>query len=105
IPESTKSDVKEALSYYHELADIPIKLKTKDNIKKSTMQAQPQLSSIIKQKENREYLIFISLQIQTDGEHFTMADIPPDVVTGWIGYELGHVMYYHDRTNVGLIIL
>lgn len=105
IPESIKSEVLEALSFYPELADTPIKFKFKDNIKKSTMQAQPRFSSIFKRKENREYLIFISRQIQIDGEHFTMEDIPSDVLIGWIGHELGHVMDYHDRTNLGLIIL
>lgn len=105
IPDSIKTEVLEALSFYPELWETAIEFKFKDNIKKSTMQAQPRFSSIFKRKQKREYLILISRQIQIDGEQFTMEDIPSDVLVGWIGHELGHVMDYHDRTNVGLIIL
>lgn len=105
IPESIKKEALEALSFYPELAETAIEFKFKENIKKSTMQAQPRFSSIFKCKENREYLILISRKIQIEGEQFTMDDIPSDVKVGWMGHELGHVMDYHDRTNVGLIIL
>ena len=105
IPESIKKEATEALSFYPELWNTAIEFKFKENIKKSTMQAQPRFSSIFKRKEKREYLILISRKIQIEGEHFTMDDIPSDVKVGWIGHELGHVMDYDDRTNVGLIIL
>jgi len=105
IPESIKDEALEALSFFPELWDTAIEFKFKDNIKKSTMQAQPRFASFFKPKENREYMILISRKIQIDGENFTMADIPSDVKTGWIGHELGHVMDYYNRTNVGLIIL
>lgn len=105
IPERIKKETLEALSFYPELYETTIEFKFKESIKKSTMQAQPRFSSIFRRKETREYLIFISEKIQIEGEHFTMDDIPSDVKVGWIGHELGHVMDYHDRTNVGLIIL
>ncbi len=104
IPESIKKEVMEALSYYPELYDTAIEFKFKDNIKKSTMQAQPRFSSFFKAKEKREYIILISRRIQIEGEKFTMEDIPSDVKVGWIGHELGHVMDYRERTNVGMII-
>lgn len=105
IPESLKTEALEALSFYPELWDTAIEIKFKDNIKKSTMQAQPRFTSFLKPKEDREYLILISRKIQIEGENFTMAEIPSDVKIGWLGHELGHIMDYHDRTNVGLIIL
>lgn len=105
IPKSIEKEALEALSYYPELWDTAIEFKFKENIKKSTMQAQPRFTSLFKNKEDREYIILISRQIQIEGEHFTMKDIPSDVKIGWLGHELGHVMDYHDRTNVGLIIL
>lgn len=104
IPESIKKEVMEALSYYPELYDTAIEFKFKDNIKKSTMQAQPRFSSFFKAKEKREYIILISRKIQIEGEKFTMEDIPSDVKVGWIGHELGHVMDYRERTNLGMII-
>ncbi len=105
IPESIKKETLEALSFFPELKDTSIEFKFKDNIKKSTMQAQPRFASFFKPKQDREYVILISRKIQIEGEQFTMADIPSDVKVGWIGHELGHIMDYHDRTNVGLIIL
>jgi hypothetical protein len=104
IPETLKKEALEALSFYPELADTYIEFKFKDNIKKSTMQAQPRFSSFFKAKENREYIILISRNIQIEGEIFTMEDIPSDVKVGWIGHELGHVIDYSKRTNVGMLI-
>lgn len=104
IPESIKKEVIEAISFYPELYDTAIEFKFKDNIKKSTMQAQPRFASFFRAKENREYVILISRKIQIEGEEFTMLDIPSDVKVGWIGHELGHVMDYRERTNVGMIL-
>lgn len=105
IPQSIRQEVITALEYFPELYDTSIEFKFKDNIKKSTMQAQPKFSSIFKRRKNREYVILISRRIQIEDEDFTMEDIPSDVITGWIGHELGHLMDYQDRTNFGLIIL
>ncbi len=104
IPESIKKEVIEAILFYPELYDTEIEFKFKDNIKKSTMQAQPRFSSFFKAKENREYVILISRKIQIDGEKFIMKDIPSDVKIGWIGHELGHVMDYRERTNMGMLL-
>lgn len=104
IPENLEKEVMEALSFYPELAQTDIEFKFKDDIKKSTMQAQPRFTSFFKSKENRAYIIFISRNIQIDGEHFTMDDIPSDVKVGWLGHELGHVIDYSHRTNVGMLI-
>ncbi|WP_271425036.1 hypothetical protein [Aequorivita sinensis] len=104
IPENIKKEVIEAISYYPELHDTAIEFKFKNNIKKSTMQAQPRFASFFKSKENREYVILISRNIQIEGEKFTIDDIPSDVIIGWIGHELGHVMDYRNRTNVGMLI-
>ena len=104
IPESIKKEVIEAISFYPELYDTAIEFKFKDNIRKSTMQAQPRFASFFKRKENREYVILISRNIQIEGEHFTMEDIPSDVKVGWLGHELGHVMDYRERTNFGMLI-
>lgn len=104
IPKSIEKEVLEALSFFPELYDTPIEFKFKDKIKRSTMQAQPKFTSIFKSKANREYIILISRSIQIDHKDFTMDDIPSDVKVGWIGHELGHIMDYRDRTNVGMMI-
>ncbi|RFN57735.1 hypothetical protein [Marixanthomonas ophiurae] len=104
IPEIIEKEAIMALSYYPELKDTPITFKFKDQIKKSTMQAQPTWTSFFKRSKNREYIILISRKIQIENEAFTIKDIPSDVIVGWLGHELGHVMDYSDRNNFGMLI-
>lgn len=104
IPENIKSEALEAMAFYPELYDTAIEFKFKDKIKKSTMQAQPRFTSFFRKKDKREYIILISRSIQIEGEIFTMKDIPSDVKVGWIGHELGHLMDYSERSNIGMLI-
>jgi len=104
IPESIKSEAIAALSYYPELKDAEIIFQFKDNIKKSTMQAQPKFTSFFKSRENRAYIILISKKIQIENEEFLINEIPSDVMIGWLGHELGHVMDYKDRSSFGMLI-
>src|SRR5699024_4588239 len=60
IPENIRAQAIKALSFYPELKEVPITFKFKDNIKKSTMQAQPKFSGILKRRNNRGYYILIS---------------------------------------------
>jgi hypothetical protein len=104
IPKNILEEAKIALSFYPQLKDIPIDFKYKDNIKKSFMQAQPQLSNLFKGKENREYNIFISSRFLIEEEEFSMEEVPSDVLIGWLGHELGHIMDYREKTAMGLVI-
>lgn len=104
FPESIKNEALKSLSFYPELKDTEIEFKYKDTIKKSTMQAQPTFGSVFKSKKNRKYLILISKKIQIEDESFTIDDIPSDVLVGWLGHELGHVLDYSSRSGMGMII-
>ncbi|MGJ8666415.1 MAG: hypothetical protein ACSHW7_08625 [Patiriisocius sp.] len=104
IPESIKKEALVALSHYPELAETEITFEFKDNIKKSTMQAQPTFGSFFRNKKKRSYRIKISRKIQIENEQLSIEDVPSDVMIGWLGHELGHVMDYRSRSNVGMII-
>jgi len=104
IPDIIKQEALTALSYYPELKDSEIIFKFKDTIKKSTMQAQPLWASFIKSKNKRGYIILISRKIQIDHEVFTIENIPSDVIVGWLGHELGHVMDYRERSALGMFV-
>lgn len=104
IPESIKSETLKALSFYPELKDCEIEFVFKDNIKKSTMQAQPTFGSFFKSRKNRSYVIKISRKIQIDTEEMSIDDVPSEVMIGWLGHELGHVMDYRSRSNMGMLI-
>ncbi|MCR9226183.1 MAG: hypothetical protein NXH90_02015 [Flavobacteriaceae bacterium] len=103
IPESIEQEARIALGYFPELEDIPIEFKFKKNIKKSVMQAQPTWSGLLKPKSSRSYVILISEKFKISGEEFKTVDVPKDVLIGWLGHELGHVMDYQQRGNLNLI--
>lgn len=104
IPKAIKKETLTALSYYPMLAKTPITFQFKDNIKKSTMQAQPVWTSFFKSRKNRAYVILISKRVQIEDESFRITDIPSDVLIGWLGHELGHVMDYRERSGFGMLI-
>jgi len=104
IPLAIKDQVEVALSYYPELKDTPIAFKFKKEIKKSTMQAQPTYSSIFKRRKSRGYIILISEKFHIEDEEFSILDVEDDVMIGWIGHELGHVMDYLNRSALSMIV-
>ena len=103
MPKSIEKEAKIALSYYPQLATTPISFKFKNDIKKSTMQAQPVFHTLWKHRKNRKYVIFISKKVKIEDESFKITDIPSEVLIGWLGHELGHVMDYRNRSSLGLI--
>ena len=103
IPESIAEEVKVALSHYPELKDTPIEFRFKEKIKKSFMQAQPKFSGIFRNKKNRSYFVMITEHFHIENESFSISEVPSDVLIGWIGHELGHIMDYQERSGFNLI--
>jgi hypothetical protein len=103
IPDVIESEARIALSHYPELANTPIEFKFKKHIKKSTMQAQPRFSSVFKSKKNRSYKILISERIKIADTVFYTKDMPSEIMIGWLGHELGHVMDFEQRSGLNLI--
>lgn len=67
------------------------------------MLAQPVLSTVLKSKKNRGYVILISEKFKISGKSYKTIDVPSDVLIGWLGHELGHVMDYQSRSGLDLI--
>jgi hypothetical protein len=103
IPTAILNEAKIALSHYPELQDTPIEFKFKKKITKSFMQAQPKVSGILKKKKNRAYMVLISRNFQIENEEFDISEIPSEVLVGWIGHELGHIMDYRERSGLNLV--
>jgi len=103
IPESIAKEITTALSHYPELKDTPIEFRFKEKIKKSFMQAQPKFSGIFKNKKNRSYFVMISESFNIENESFSISEVPSEVLVGWIGHELGHIMDYQERSGFNLI--
>jgi len=103
IPKAIEQEVKLALSYFPQLAQTKIHFKFKKEIKHSTMQAQPALKSLLFGKSFRQYNIFISERFKISGKQFLTKQLPTDILIGWIGHELGHILDYEQRSTFNLI--
>lgn len=103
IPQRIIKEVQTALSYYPELKDINLEFRFKKNIKKSTMRARPKIGSFFESRKKREYIILISEKFKISDKEFSTIDVPKDVLIGWIGHELGHIMDYQNRSKLNLV--
>jgi len=103
IPDSISKEIHKALSYYPELKDTQIEFRFKEKIKKSTMQARPTFGSFFRSRKNRKYVILISETFKISDKKFMTRHIPSDILIGWIGHELGHIIDYTHRSKLNLI--
>ena len=104
IPDEIKEVTLKALSFYPQLKDVRIEFVFNENIRKSVMQAQPKFVTMFGSRKNRTYIIKISRYFNLKGKHIPIHDLPEDVLIGWIGHELGHILDYLKRSNWSLIL-
>ncbi|WP_019038618.1 hypothetical protein [Psychroflexus tropicus] len=102
-PDSIKNEINAALEFFPQLNGVKITFKFKSDIKKSTMQAQPDFKSLLSPRSKRKYYIFISEKFKISGKEFKTINVPKDVMIGWIGHELGHILDYENRGTFNLI--
>lgn len=103
IPDEISEATLFALQQYPELADTRIEFRFTKNNSKSFMQAQPKFKGVFKNKKNRGYLVKITPDLQLVDETIPVEALPLDVLIGWIGHELGHVLDYQQRTGMGMV--
>lgn len=103
FPDSIQEEVGIALSHYPQLRDTPITFKFKRNIRKSVMLAQPEFLSLFRPRKKRTYKVLINREVHISDKAFQTGDIPKDVLIGWLGHELGHIMDYKDRSSLNLL--
>ncbi len=101
IPKVIEAEILKALSFYPELRKTPIDFVFKQRIKGSVMQAQPDIRSIFSGK--RAYRIHISALFRLTTTAIPIHHIPPQILIGWIGHELGHIMDYENRSIGGMV--
>ena len=103
IPEIIFDEAKIALSHYPELKNVVIEFRLKSSLTKSFMKAQPKFRTLFKSKTNRAYIILMSEVFEIDSMKLPIKEIPKDVLIGWLGHELGHVMDYTNRNSLNLL--
>ncbi|HLU89879.1 MAG TPA: hypothetical protein VKZ51_08615 [Cyclobacteriaceae bacterium] len=104
IPDEIEEVTLLALSHFPELLDVKIDFQFQNKIRGSVMQAQPKVGSLLfDSKDNRSYRIKISRYLELLDEKLPIEDLPEEVLLGWLGHELGHIMDYLDRSAVNLV--
>ena len=102
IPELIKEEALIALSHYPELKETHIEFRFKESLNRSLMKAQPKFSTLFKNRKKREYIILMSRNFTLDGISLDFETIPKNVLIGWLGHELGHIMDYRERSSIDL---
>lgn len=103
IPPIIEKNVLTALSFYPELKEVAIQFLFKRRIKSSVMQAQPVFKTLLRSRKHRSYRINISALFTLTHTAVPIHQMPDDIMIGWIGHELGHIMDYESRSNTGLV--
>jgi hypothetical protein len=103
IPAVIEKNVLKALSFYPELKNTHISFILKKNIKSSVMQAQPVIKTLLRKRKNRQYRINISEHFKLIQSQIPILQIPDEVMIGWIGHELGHILDYEGKSNAGMV--
>jgi hypothetical protein len=103
IPAIIEKNVLTALSFYPELRNTVIQFVFRQRIKSSVMQAQPVFGTILKDRSKRAYQINISALFRLTHTAVPIHQLPDEIMIGWIGHELGHIMDYEHRSNLGLV--
>ncbi len=103
IPSIIEKNVLTALSFYPALQHTPIRFVFKRRIRSSVMQAQPVFSTLLTRRKHRAYQINISVLFRLTHTAIPIHQIPDEILIGWIGHELGHIMDYERRSNRELV--
>jgi len=104
IPNEIRTATLKALSFYPELKNIKIEFVFNDHIRKSVMQAQPKYITMYGRRKWRSYIIKISRYFSLKGKSTPIHKLPEDVLIGWIGHELGHIIDYLRKNNWSMIL-
>ncbi|MEJ7829708.1 MAG: hypothetical protein WKF91_15975, partial [Segetibacter sp.] len=103
IPAVIEKNVLNALSFYPELKNTTISFIFRTKIKSSVMQAQPVFTTLLGKRKNRRYRINISEYFKLINSQIPIEKIPDEVMIGWIGHELGHILDYEGMSNGGMV--
>lgn len=103
IPEELSIAALKALQHYPSLKFKKIVFKYTHKASSSIMKAQPDLISVLQIGDDRSYIIYVNRTLTLGGETLSIEDLPENVLKGWFGHELGHVMDYEGLSKRGLL--
>lgn len=101
--EEIKAEAQEALSYFPELANVHIRFEYSRISVQSFMLAQPVVNWRFWHRGSRQYRIKIKKSLVVNNPNFSDKYPRRDVLVGWLGHELGHIVDYYPRRSLNLI--
>ncbi len=103
IPKSIEKEALLALSHYPELTSTTIAFQFKKKLRTSIMKAQPVFKDLLRSKRKRRYRILISERFQLGDSLYETKNLSSEILVGWLGHELGHVLDYKNRSSLNLL--
>ena len=101
IPKRIEQQVLVALSHYPELIDVSIEFIIKKA--KVAHTSSPIIKSLLRKKRKRRYKIIISTDVNEVLGPGLHANLSYNAKIGVIGHELGHTLYYKDKSSWQII--
>jgi len=91
----------EVFTKYEKLHTYEITL-IQEELKKSTMQAQPIIGLGNLFTDKKRYKVQLAQTVR-DAEDLIIAEVPTAVLKGWFAHELGHIVDYEIRSNMNMV--
>jgi hypothetical protein len=101
IPEEYKNQIILALAHYPELRNSKIQFVVEEAL--IPISSRPKPSTLFYSKANRWYCIVISSGSMESMEEALLKNLSFNSQVGVIGHELGHTVYYKDKSSFHLI--
>jgi hypothetical protein len=102
-PQVLEKPLLEALSYYPEFKALQIDFVYSGNIATALMEAQPYVPSLLKERSERRYKVYMTSGIKINGVITPIENLPNEVLLGWFTHELGHIKDYENRSTANLL--
>lgn len=102
IPKVIEIQILTALSYYPELQNTCIRFIFTQKLKRSVMAARPMVWTLLRSRRRRIYDILISPVFKLPHSIEPIHQLSDEVLIGWIGHELGHIMDYEQRSVLSI---
>ena len=104
IPVVVQNEIITALNHYPELKETPIDFVFDPNTSKSIMLSQPVIATFLKGRQNRGYVVKINPRFVMVHSSMAIQNVPKEILIGWFGHELGHILDYSTRSNADMIV-
>ncbi|MCA1751511.1 MAG: hypothetical protein LC670_06900 [Flavobacteriales bacterium] len=96
-----KESFEEVVRAYDVLHPYPITLEQRP-IRNTTMQAKPIISFFDLFGKRKRYKVNLARYV-SDSDEMAVRELPAEVLTGWFAHELGHLVDYECRSNMGMV--